>query len=355
MYLRRSTTVKYFIAAFLGAAVYCEWFIYLVQPQYWSELECSEHDSTCTKILFIADPQIQGNYAVPTPLNYLFNWDSDRYLKSTFSVVMKKFKPDVLVYLGDLMDEGSIAPYKDFHEYVGRLLDIFEVDYEVTQIWLPGDNDIGGENEPVRYEKLAEFEKSFQQPSVIYFRNISFYKVNGMTNKYPEGTDPDGNHTKDFKMIVSHYPLTHRRLFVLQMKDTIHPNIFFCAHTHESKYVTQSKDFTNRKTTWFNEPKGMLSLSFNEDTMYEVFVPTCSYRMGTSDIGYGAAVLENNNQHMRYTVFWSSTRFPYLILYLVILTLLLLYCLVFSAARFFHRKPKIKKPTADMSPLLERL
>lgn len=74
-----STTVKYILAAFFGAVIFCEWFIYLVQQQYWTDLECSKHDSTCTKILFIADPQIQGDLAVPPPLSYLFNWDSDRY------------------------------------------------------------------------------------------------------------------------------------------------------------------------------------------------------------------------------------------------------------------------------------
>lgn len=42
------------------------------------------------------------------------------------------FKPDVLVYLGDLMDEGSISTLVQFHTYVKRLADIFEVDYEVV-------------------------------------------------------------------------------------------------------------------------------------------------------------------------------------------------------------------------------
>ena len=72
---------------------------------------------------------------------------------------------------------------------------------------------------------------------------------------------------------------------------TINPQIFFCAHDHESKYIKQHKDLTHKVTTWFNEPESTLSITFDDDSLYEIYVPTCSYRMGTSNIGYGAAVL----------------------------------------------------------------
>ena len=51
------------------------------------------------------------------------------YLKSTFNVVADYFKPDILVYLGDLMDEGSISTLPQFHGYVKRLSNIFDWDY----------------------------------------------------------------------------------------------------------------------------------------------------------------------------------------------------------------------------------
>lgn len=53
----------------------------MIQPLFWKTLQC-ESEQSCTKILFIADPQIQGVLAVPSPLNYLFIWDSDRYVTS---------------------------------------------------------------------------------------------------------------------------------------------------------------------------------------------------------------------------------------------------------------------------------
>lgn len=55
--------------------------------------------------------------------------------------------------------------------------------------------------------------------------------------------------------------------------------------------MKQTKELRDRQVTWFENPKSTLSLAFNDESLYEVYVPTCSYRMGTSYIGYGAAVL----------------------------------------------------------------
>ncbi|RVE49212.1 hypothetical protein evm_006104 [Chilo suppressalis] len=353
MYLKRSSTVKYFIAAFVGAALYCEWFVYVIQPQYWQGLGCDGQDAACTKVLFIADPQIQGDLAVPPPLSYLFNWDSDRYLKATFTVVSKYFQPDILVYMGDLMDEGSISTIPQFHGYVKRLSSIFNIESPVLQIWLPGDNDIGGENEPVSREKVAEFDKVFNQPSTITYSNITFYKVNGMTYTFPKNIQ--GADENNINIVVSHYPITTRTVFSMQLIKEIHPNIFFCAHDHESKYVTQNKDLTHRRTHSYGYGEAILNISLDEDTLYEVYVPTCSYRMGTSKIGFGAAILDDKNHLLRYTVFWSPTRFPYLLFYLAVLIFIVWYFILFCAARLIHRQPNILKSNSDVQPLLDRI
>ncbi|KAF9808823.1 hypothetical protein SFRURICE_010917 [Spodoptera frugiperda] len=375
MYLRRSTTVKYMIATFFGAVIYCEWYVYLIQKQYWPELECDDQDTSCIKILFIADPQIQGDEAVPPPLSYLFNWDSDSYLRSTFKVVVDYWSPEILVYLGDLMDEGSIATMPQFHGYVKRLAGIFEWDFPAVRVWVPGDNDIGGENEPIRRDKIEEFEKVFEQPPIVEYSNISFYKVNAITYKFPRKDDEFPGNEKNFKIAVSHYSVTDKSMFAHQFSHSLilkvrgggghifplwkrltfkrliltkrNLNVFFkdlSIDTHHG-YAVGVAEWTD--TT--------LNISFEQETLYEVYVPTCSYRMGTDYIGYGAAVLENNQKNMRYTVFWSPTRFPYLIIYLCMLVILLLYCLVFCVARLCHRKSATITKSADMSPLLQRI
>ncbi|XP_032530219.2 metallophosphoesterase 1 isoform X2 [Danaus plexippus] len=284
MFPRRSSTLKFFLISPVIVVLYCEWLVYLTQPFLWNELKCN-HDNSCTKILFIADPQIQGEQAVPQPLSILFNWDSDRYLKSTFSVVVDHFKPDVLVYLGDLMDEGSMATKLEYHSYVKRLAYIFDLDYPIVQVWLPGDNDIGGENEPIKFDKITEFGKVFKQPSVIMYRNITFYKINSILYKVPQASDePDMN----VRIAVAHYPVLARAFYGRQVENAIHPDIYFCAHEHVSKYTKQNK---NVETHFLSSWDSRLDVSLDDGFKYEIYVPTCSYRMGTSKIGYGAAVI----------------------------------------------------------------
>ncbi|KAL4710252.1 hypothetical protein ACJJTC_003532 [Scirpophaga incertulas] len=354
MYLKRRSTMKYLLAACAGAALYSEWFTYIIQPWYWPGLSCNARDQSCIKVLFIADPQIQGDLAVPPPARYIYNWDSDRYLRSSFTVVMNHFKPDVLVYLGDLMDEGSVSTMPQFHGYVNRLSKIFETDNPIVQVWLPGDNDIGGENEPIRNEKVLEFDKIFDQPLVINFKNVTFYKVNGITHSYPM----KGNENNNLKIIVSHYPLTNRYSLINQIIKEIEPNIFFCAHDHESKYVKQSQDLTHRSTHTFENRNEILNILFSDNELYEIYVPTCSYRMGTNKIGFGAAVIENNYQKIRYAVFWSPPRFPHLILYLGILIFVLIYCLIFCTPGLFLKQPRTSRHSNsnyDKAALLERI
>ncbi|XP_045768239.1 uncharacterized protein LOC123869384 [Maniola jurtina] len=347
MFLRKSTTLKYLIAAPLVVLFYCEWFVFMIQPLFWQDLVC-QREELCTKILFIADPQIQGDLAVPPPLGSLFNWDSDRYLRSTFSVVLKHFKPDVLVYLGDLMDEGSVSSSAQFHSYAKRLLTIFDVYYPIVQVWLPGDNDIGGENEPINQEKVAEFNGVFNQPSVIMFRNITFYKVNSVMYKVPQGSD---DADVNVRIAVSHYPVLSKGVFGKQVNEAIHPDIYFCAHEHVSKYVKQKKDFSSKQTHLLQSRDPVLDVSFDGDWLHEIFVPTCSYRMGTSKIGYGAAIVENHHS-LKYTVFWSPQRFPHLAAYLALALIIAAYAACCCLVRLLSRQPRLI--TEDILPLLHR-
>lgn len=47
------------------------------------------------------------------------------YLKKTFREAFKFSKPDVVIFLGDLMDEGSTATNEEFYSYVRRVFHIF--------------------------------------------------------------------------------------------------------------------------------------------------------------------------------------------------------------------------------------
>lgn len=86
--------------------------------------------------------------------------------------------------------------------------------YLLQQVWLPGDNDIGGENEPIKFDKITEFGRVFKQPSVIMYRNITFYKINSILYKVPQASDePDMN----VRIAVAHYPVLARAFYGRQV------------------------------------------------------------------------------------------------------------------------------------------
>lgn len=91
----------------------------------WKELKC-DNKKDCTKILLVADPQIIGQRKeilhFITPFSI---FDSDFYLKKTYYWAFRFAQPDIVIFLGDLMDEGSIAKNEEFYSYVGRIFNIF--------------------------------------------------------------------------------------------------------------------------------------------------------------------------------------------------------------------------------------
>lgn len=75
-------------------------------------------------MLLVADPQIIGNFKEKR-MTYFSILDSDRYLKKTYIHALQFSKPDLIIFLGDLMDEGHVATDPEFYEYVRRIFKIF--------------------------------------------------------------------------------------------------------------------------------------------------------------------------------------------------------------------------------------
>lgn len=48
-----------------------------------------------------------------------------RYLKTTYNYAYSFVDPDIVIFLGDLMDEGSSATDHEFYGYVRRVFNIF--------------------------------------------------------------------------------------------------------------------------------------------------------------------------------------------------------------------------------------
>lgn len=309
---------------------YAEFLIYKLNSNKWLSLKCN-NERECTRILLVADPQIIGNLnEVFHPITPFSIFDIDRYLKITYNEVYHFVKPDVVIFLGDLMDEAHIASDEDFNKYVRRLFNIFlspySTDINVKHIWLPGDNDIGGEDTKVTPKKLQRFERAFSQPSLSTVKNITFFKINRLTSIIPVyKKEREFYDTSKIFVGLSHVPLMFRpSQFTEKVINKMLPHVLFTAHEHKSMIINTDallhQDYHIIPVTPSNTQIYEYALGVSD--MYEILIPTCSYRMGTTKIGYGYAIIEGNE--LRYTILWSPTRFEYLFVYLFLVVFPLL-------------------------------
>ncbi|XP_034250728.1 cell division control protein 1 [Thrips palmi] len=305
---------------------YLEFLIYFVQAWTWQSLHCPTN-SKCTRFLFVADPQILGELDEP---NSITIWDNDRYLHRTFLLALSHIQPDAVVFLGDLMDEGNRANDFEFQRYVDRFFNIFPLENVPQSLFLPGDNDIGGENgDPILPSVVYRFRHIFHKTKELIVNLCLILKVNPVLEPMPR---PDPSHVTSEKFIrigVSHFPLLGMSTpFTEKVLKDFKPHVIFSAHSHLSRL----RGPTMKNPSPLNDMIGPVQLgqvnqtkdkdyedgwsdgSFN--TVQEIEVPTCSYRMGVYNMGYGYALFDETRKELQYAVLWLPNRLIHLKLYL---------------------------------------
>lgn len=165
----------------------------------------SNVSDNCTTILFVADPQILGEKYETEIFNSFAIADSDRHLHRTFRRAMAFAKPDVVCFMGDLMDEGSIANEEEYLRYAKRFHETFSIPSNVIAFSVPGDNDIGGEgHDYVTKKKHERFQKTFNEMNDLILRQkFRLINTNMLTRDFPDLIDID----KQINIIVSHMSL----------------------------------------------------------------------------------------------------------------------------------------------------
>lgn len=185
--------------------------------------------------LLVADPQLIGEN--DEFYGWLARWDSDRYLKNTYLLANSFVKPDATIYLGDLFDEGLKASNEQYERYFKRFNSIFQCEKMsqvngIKQIYIPGDNDIGGEYFGDRNDKLADRYEKYFGPSVGVFGlksyidlitldldyTVSFYnsvkrnQVLPLLNKYKEKIKSENVKAPSnrYTVLINHVSLVRR-------------------------------------------------------------------------------------------------------------------------------------------------
>lgn len=168
-------------------------------------MQCSSITANCTKILFVSDPQILGETFDTNFYSGIAIHDSDQFLKKTFARAFAYAKPDAICFLGDLMDEGSVAADEPYKRYLRRFNHIFKTSASVKKFHIPGDNDIGGEGRDYATAfKSNRFHKNFNETSTIIVNNrLRLLNINLLTHTYPDLNETDASQ-KVLNIVLTH-------------------------------------------------------------------------------------------------------------------------------------------------------
>lgn len=326
-----------------------EWAVYVLHP-WWLWPTLPVHNETSIRVLVVGDPQLLGRMNSASGFFGLVErWDADRYIRKTFHRAHSFFKPHVVIFVGDLFDEGEFAGDRDYESYFRRFLHVFrDVDFNQAII-IPGDNDIGGEVSPPRRHMINRFYNYFRSDPVTTYGKVDFVKVSYLTRSYTYRSFLTSK--KDHvRVIVSHLPLTST--YGSYVKDTlqeIEPDIIFSGHQHLSEYIASGKvsRMVEKLKLRFTMDLVATRLNLSDGNIHEIQVPTSSYRMGTHNVGYGAAIIDADHM-VTYGVLWLPKRLVHLYGYLVVLCVCLLLVLTVVplqgaaccfCARFCRRNP----------------
>ncbi|XP_075736226.1 metallophosphoesterase 1 isoform X2 [Rhipicephalus microplus] len=344
---------KVAVCLLLLYALIVEWPVYLVAP-YWNWPHLPFTAGIGTRLLLVADPQLLGRVnTAPGLFGFIERWDSDRYISKTFALANDYLKPHVVIFLGDLSDEGEFATDDDFRSYIERFFNIFtHIDYGQA-IFLPGDNDIGGERRSVGKAELQRFNSYFRNDTFLTYRGIDFIKVvkelrpdvmlAGHRHEHrllkllqqvlQTDSDVDGHDVMPWcgpaewgtpgRFHGSSYePSFASRVAEVQSGSTCISTLLLSVHL-VAEQATGSVEHLELRLGADRRP---LRMDLSSGRLHEIRLPPCSYRMGTHWVGFGAAILDPDRL-LTYGVLWSPDRLLYLAGYLVVLFVCTVLCL----------------------------
>ncbi|KNC82962.1 hypothetical protein SARC_04755 [Sphaeroforma arctica JP610] len=307
--MRLCKPVTLIIVLTCALLAYCEYIVFHWAAHQWryDPLPC-QAKGTCVRIAAIADPQLQGYQDEPSGvIGSITRYDADHYLRSAYGCLVQYMSPDVVVILGDVLDEGYQADDESYVEYLDRFNSIFSPDM-VSRIIVPGDNDIGGEGRDTQdYKQVHRFEDwqgAVNQKSSL--KGIEFVSINILALTAQQKTVEsiksttqfvhDYTPVETFSVLLSHAPTTmlpkdKQRWLV----ENIQPNLILSGHTHISGQ--------------------QVSRGHSGSDLLEWTAPTFSYRMGVSKIGFLSILVDPITHQVSMHECWLPSRYNHLAMY----------------------------------------
>ncbi|XP_052817791.1 uncharacterized protein LOC128243849 isoform X1 [Mya arenaria] len=333
MRLLRRREFKFFLFVSFVVVLINENLIYKIQSYRWPEFPHITRSLDKEQVaLLIADPQLQGWQDEHVfPFGNIARWDIDRYLWKTFSYALEYSKPDIIIFLGDIFDEGSKASDSEYAATLARLRGIFPQTSYIKTIYIPGDNDIGGEGRDfVHAWKSDRYEEHFGNISdVIRFGFVDYAKLNvpsyTMSDKtLKAATEVQERLSAPLRVMLNHHLVTvEAKHYIYPVLKRLRPNLILSAHSHHASLISCRDCLHDNDWSWERQFQNLqfldsyVHLNLNQsNSMHEIVVPTCSYRMGVSDMGFGLAIIGSEGV-VDYTTLWLPRRYTMLIGYVI--------------------------------------
>lgn len=305
-------------------AFYVDNFSYKLSSRDWDLTSLNSSSNERMRVLVVSDPQLVGDVDEHWLFGAVTRMDSDWYLYNGYQHALKLSQPDVVLYLGDLLDEGSKASNEQFDSYVARFKSVFQTPSHIKQIFIPGDNDIGGEGfEMIEDWKVERFFKHFPTNLVTNVQFVDFVTVKEFGRSIYVVKIEDQlilqQSSEAIKVFISHLGALDHYHYLSHKLKPIDPNLVLAGHEHWASYISCYKCWrkkSSRKVRRLFEDNDLRHNILDKSLIYQIVSPTSSYRMGVKYSGYGLLDLDSSG-NMKYRILWLPRRYPLLYAYLV--------------------------------------
>lgn len=169
------------IIILLTSVLWCEWLYY----HYVIRIRCSgwpDGDHRMTNMLVISDTHIMGRHKS----FWVDKWRREWEMRQSYAISTKYLKPDVIINLGDLLDEGAIYDVENFQSSAQDYKRILKSSCDnSTEINVPGNHDMGNHDRITAYPFLIDrFSNEFNTTPFMEFvetnDGIVFVVMNSM-------------------------------------------------------------------------------------------------------------------------------------------------------------------------------
>ena len=167
-------------AGVLFALEFLVYYVVLLQCAYPAAPPAAAGDGepAALRAMFLADTHLLGRRQGHWFDKLRREWQMHR----AFQTAMTYFRPELVVFLGDVFDEGKWAGDEEFRDYIARFRSLFRVDPKETEVRVViGNHDVGFHYAVTPFLE-NRFERAFDVSSVDRFsvRGIQFVSVNSM-------------------------------------------------------------------------------------------------------------------------------------------------------------------------------